>query len=79
VVDASLPDLLRLVAVPALAWAAVRDVSTRRVPNSLWGPLAFLGMLLLLWDGFAALGRPGAFTPFAGRTAVSRVLFFSLA
>jgi len=79
VVDASIPDLLRLVAVPALAWAAVRDVSTRRVPNSLWGPLAFLGMLLLLWDGFAALGRPGAFTPFAVRTAFSLLFVIPLA
>jgi len=78
-VDASIPDLLRLVAVPALGWAAIRDVSTRRVPNDLWGPLAFLGALLLMWDGFVALGRPGAFTPFAVRAAFSLLFVIPLA
>lgn len=78
-VDASIPDLLRLVAVPALGWAAIRDVSTRRVPNDLWGPLAFLGMLLLLWDGFVALGQPGAFTPFVVRAAFSLLFVIPLA
>ena len=77
--DASIPDLLRLVAVPALGWAAIRDVSTRRVPNDLWGPLAFLGALLLMWDGFVALGRPGAFTPFAVRAAFSLLFVIPLA
>jgi preflagellin peptidase FlaK len=78
-VDASIPDLLRLAAVPALGWAALRDVSTRRVPNDLWGPLAFLGALLLLWDGFVALGQPGAFTPFAVRAAFSLLFVIPLA
>jgi preflagellin peptidase FlaK len=78
-VDASIPDLLRLVAVPALGWAAIRDVSTRRVPNDLWGPLAFLGALLLMWDGFVALGQPGAFTPFAVRAAFSLLFVIPLA
>ena len=77
--DASIPDLLRLVAVPALGWAAIRDVSTRRVPNDLWGPLAFLGALLLMWDGFVALGQPGAFTPFAVRAAFSLLFVIPLA
>jgi preflagellin peptidase FlaK len=44
---ASVPDLLRLVAVPAFAWAAWRDVRTRRVPNRTWYPLAALGAVLL--------------------------------
>jgi preflagellin peptidase FlaK len=44
---ASAPDLLRLVAVPAFAWAAWRDVRTRRVPNRTWYPLAALGVVLL--------------------------------
>jgi preflagellin peptidase FlaK len=44
------PDLLRLVAVPAFAWAAYRDVRTRRVPNRTWLPLAALGILLLTWE-----------------------------
>ena len=77
--DASIPDILRLVAVPALGWAAIRDVSTRRVPNDLWGPLAFLGALLLMWDGFVALGQPGAFTPFAVRAAFSLLFVIPLA
>ena len=40
-------DLLRLVAVPAFAWAAYRDVRTRRVPNRLWPPLLAVGLLAL--------------------------------
>jgi preflagellin peptidase FlaK len=79
VVDASIPDLLRLVAVPALGWAAVRDVSTRRVTNDLWWPLAFLGAVLLAWDGVVALGQPGAFTPFAVRAAFSLLFVVPLA
>ena len=47
---ASTPDLLRLVAVPVFAWAAYRDVRTRRVPNRVWPPLYLLGAALLLWD-----------------------------
>jgi preflagellin peptidase FlaK len=47
---ASVPDLLRLVAIPVLGWAALSDVRTRRVPNRLWPPLAGLGVVLLVWD-----------------------------
>jgi preflagellin peptidase FlaK len=47
---ASLSDLLRLLVVPVFAWAAYRDVQTRRLPNVLWYPLAALGAVLLLWD-----------------------------
>ena len=47
---ASFPDLLRLVAVPVLGWAAYRDVQTRRVPNRAWLPLGVLGLLLLVVD-----------------------------
>ncbi|WP_058365768.1 prepilin peptidase [Haloparvum sedimenti] len=47
---ASAPDLFRLVAVPVFAWAAYRDVRTRRVPNRVWPPLYLLGAALLLWD-----------------------------
>jgi preflagellin peptidase FlaK len=52
---ASVPDLLRLVAIPVLAWAALSDVRTRRVPNRLWPPLAALGVVLLVWDLLAHL------------------------
>ena len=41
-VFASIPDLLRLVAVPAFAWVAYRDIETRRVPNRTWYPLPAL-------------------------------------
>lgn len=71
---ASIPDLLRLLAVPALGWAAVRDWKTRRVPNDLWTPLAFLGFALLFWEGLLALGQPGGFQLFVVQVAFS-VLF----
>lgn len=48
--QAAIPDILRLVAVPVLGWAAVRDVRTRRVPNGVWWPLAVLGLLLVGWE-----------------------------
>ena len=44
------PDLLRLFAVPVFAWAAVRDLATRRVPNWTWIPLLTVGAIALLWD-----------------------------
>ena len=44
------PDLLRLLAVPVFAWAAFRDLSTRRVPNRTWLPLLAVGAVALLWD-----------------------------
>ncbi|WP_435075547.1 prepilin peptidase [Halorubrum sp. HHNYT27] len=47
---ATLPDLLRLVAVPVFAWAALRDVRTRRLPNRIWPPLYAFGALLLVWE-----------------------------
>ncbi|MFB6301374.1 MAG: prepilin peptidase [Haloferacaceae archaeon] len=56
---ASLPDLLRLAAVPVLGYAAWRDVRTRRVPDATWVPLAALGALLLVRDALVRL-------PFAG-------------
>lgn len=46
----TLPDLLRLAVLPVLAWTAVRDVRTRRVPNIVWYPLAALGIALLAWE-----------------------------
>ena len=52
---ASLADLLRLLAIPILGWAAYRDVLTRRVPNETWWPLAAIAVLALLLDGGTAL------------------------
>jgi preflagellin peptidase FlaK len=50
---AATTDLLRLVAVPALGWAAWRDVRTRRLPNRLWYPLFAVGLLTLALDATA--------------------------
>jgi preflagellin peptidase FlaK len=47
---AATTDLLRLLAVPALGWAAWRDVRTRRLPNRLWAPLVAIGLLALAVD-----------------------------
>lgn len=77
--DASIPDLARLLVVPALGWAAYRDVQTRRVTNELWGPLVLLGAVLIFWEGLIALGRPGAFQPFAVRVAFSLLFVVPLA
>lgn len=56
--DATIPDLLRLLAVPVLGWAAIQDVRTRRVPNRTWYPLVAMGAILLLWDA-VSLGLEG--------------------
>ena len=76
---ASIPDLLRLLVVPALGWAAYLDVRTRRVPNDLWRPLVLLGAVLLLWEGFWKLGDPVVFQPFAVRVAFSLLFVVPLA
>ena len=46
----SAPDFLRLLAVPVFAWAAYRDIKTRRVPNWTWLPLVGVGFVALGWD-----------------------------
>ena len=56
---ATLPDLLRLLVVPVFAWAAIRDVRTRRLPNRIWPPLYLFGALLLIWEAVSLW-------PFAG-------------
>ncbi|MFB6103669.1 MAG: prepilin peptidase [Halobacteriaceae archaeon] len=56
---ASVPDLLRLVVVPVLGWAAWRDLRTRRVPNEVWYPLAVLGVALFGWEVLAAESGSG--------------------
>lgn len=50
---ASVPDLLRLVAIPFFAAVALRDIRTRRVPNKTWVPLAALAVVLLVWETVA--------------------------
>ncbi|QLD91273.1 prepilin peptidase [Natronomonas salina] len=66
------PDLLRLVAVPVFAWAAYRDIETRRVPNRTWLPLLVAGVVALAWDGWLVLDQ-GAFSQrlFAVRVVLS--------
>jgi preflagellin peptidase FlaK len=49
---ATVPDLLRLLAVPVFAWAAYRDLETRRVPNRTWAPLLAVGLVALVWDAW---------------------------
>ncbi|WP_255169422.1 A24 family peptidase C-terminal domain-containing protein [Natrononativus amylolyticus] len=56
---ASTPDLLRLLAVPVFAWAAVRDVRTRRIAADVWVPLGLLALVLLVWDGWLAAQAGG--------------------
>jgi preflagellin peptidase FlaK len=67
---ASGPDLLRLVAVPVLGWAALRDVRTRRVPNRTWLPLVAVGVVALAWDALLVAGTPRQ-TPFVVRVLLS--------
>ena len=69
---ATLPDALRLLVVPVFAWAALRDVRTRRLPNRLWPPLYAFGALLLIWETAAMWPLAGlAGTWFGVRVAIS--------
>jgi len=78
-VDATIPDLLRLLAVPVLGWAAIRDVKTRRVPNRTWYPLFALGIGLLVWDALT-LGLEGPrFSLFLLRAVIGVGLVSALA
>lgn len=44
------PDLLRLLALPALAWAAWSDHHTRRVDRRVWAILIILGSIAAIWQ-----------------------------
>ncbi|WP_193309085.1 A24 family peptidase [Halorubrum halophilum] len=69
---ATLPDALRLFVVPVFAWAALRDVRTRRLPNRVWPPLYAFGALLLIWETAAVWPLAGLEgTRFAVRVAIS--------
>jgi preflagellin peptidase FlaK len=72
---ATVPDLLRLLVLPALGWAAWRDVETRRVPSVTWYPLVVLGVVLLGWEavGHLSMATP-ADTLFFVRVGVSLLL-----
>ncbi len=69
--DASLPDLLRLLAVPVFGWIALRDYRTRRVPGKIWYPLLGLGAVALVWDVVIVLDEPFALRRVLLWTAVS--------
>ena len=75
-----LVDIVRLVAVPALGWAAYRDVKTRRVPNDLWYPLALLALALLAFEAFqlAASGGGVPFNLYLVRVAISVLIVIPL-
>ncbi|WP_435126181.1 prepilin peptidase [Halobaculum sp. D14] len=68
---ASAADLLRLFVVPAFAWAAYRDVLTRRLPNKLWPPLLAVGVVALALDVL----RFAPFTGYESRLFLVRVGF----
>lgn len=64
-------DLIRLLALPAFAWIAYRDLETRRIDSRVWYPLIGLGLLALVVDGLRIL----AADPFTQRLFVVRVAF----
>jgi preflagellin peptidase FlaK len=66
-VFASVPDLLRLLAIPFFGYVAWRDVETRRVPNRTWYPLAALAVVMLVWE---------AVSTFTGTTPAYEQRFF---
>lgn len=66
---ATVADLLRLVVVPVFAWAAIRDVKTRRLPSSIWPPLVAVGVVALLMDAV----RYAPFETLGGRLFVFQV------
>jgi preflagellin peptidase FlaK len=53
-------DLLRLLAVPAFGWVALRDYRTRRVPRRAWYPLLVLGVVTLGMDVAGAMNGTGS-------------------
>lgn len=74
------PDLLRLLALPVLGWAAWRDIQTRRVSNVTWYPLSALAIVLLVMEGWVAWsGPPFAREWFGLPVVVSEWYFFYVA
>ena len=68
---ATAADLLRLLVLPGFAWAAYRDIRTRRVASSLWLPLLAIGALALVVEAAGAYPFDG----YAGRLFLVRVGF----
>ncbi len=69
---ATLPDLLRLFAVPFFGVVAWRDIRTRRVSNRTWYPLAALAVVLFVWEVVATFG--GDVSAFRQRLFLIRVV-----
>ncbi len=67
-------DLLRLLAVPAFGWVALRDYRTRRVPKRAWYPLLALGVVALALEVGTATSRPGPTRLFFLRVGLSLAL-----
>jgi len=67
-------DLLRLLAVPAFGWVALRDYRTRRVPGRAWYPLLAVGGLALALDAVAVMSGPASPRLFFLRIAFSLAL-----
>lgn len=44
-------DVIRLLAVPILGWAAWKDYRVRRIPGWIWYPLYIAGIVLILIEG----------------------------
>ncbi|UPM43431.1 A24 family peptidase [Halocatena salina] len=65
----TLPDLLRLLVVPCIAWTGYHDIQTRRIPNWIWLPLTVGGVVALLIDTSVVAGPVR--TAFVLRCAVS--------
>jgi preflagellin peptidase FlaK len=68
---ATAADLLRLLLLPGLAWAAYRDIRTRRVASSLWYPLLAIGALAFIIEAAGAF----PFADYAGRVFLVRAGF----
>jgi len=66
-------DLLRLLAVPAFGWIALRDYRTRRVPKRAWYPVVAIGAVALALD-VAAVSGPFETRIFRLRVALSLAL-----
>jgi len=73
-------DVLRLIAVPAFAWAAWSDIETRRITNNLWPPLVAVAIVALLFEGVEAYTVGGiTWQQFTTFTVLSIAILFPLA
>ncbi len=69
-------DLLRLLAVPAFGWVALRDYRTRRVPGRAWYPILALGVVTFGIDVATVIGETGPSPLFFIRVGFSLLVAF---